>query len=294
MFNQELLDHLGQGVTTLARVWSVTRTDGQHYGFTDHDSDLAFDGQQFRASTGLSAKALQQSTGLSVDNTEAVGALSDAGITEEDLAAGRFDRAEVRSWLVNWADVTQRVEQFRGSFGEVTRVAGSFRVELRGLSEGLNQPQGRAYQRGCSAVLGDAACGVDLTAAGLRLTAEVAGVDALDHLVLTGAIEPPEGWFERGQIKVLSGRAAGLVGMIKSDDPIAAGRIVALWHDFAVPLALGDLVELTAGCDRAAQTCRTKFDNFVNFRGFPHIPGEDWLTSYPTSASQTDGGSLFR
>lgn len=294
MGKQELLDHLGEGVCTLARAWLVIRQDGQRHGFTDHDSDLAFDGQIFRASTGLSAKALQQSTGLSVDNTEAIGALSDAGITEDDLAAGRYDQAEVISWLVNWTDPAQRTELFRGSFGEVTRAAGSFRVELRGLAERLNQPQGRAYQRGCSAVLGDAACGVDLDAPAYRIVAVVAGEDALGNLILTCAAEPPEGWFARGRLAVMSGRAQGLVGMIKSDSPATGGRLVGLWHGLAAPLAIGDAVELVSGCDRTAETCRNKFSNFMNFRGFPHIPGEDWLTSYPNSATQSDGGSLFR
>ena len=98
---QNLLTHLGQGTTTVCRAWKVQRRDGVTYGFTDHDRDLAFDGVAFRASTGMTARVLQQTTGLSVDNSEAIGALSDAAIDEADLAAGRFDGAEVRSWLVN-------------------------------------------------------------------------------------------------------------------------------------------------------------------------------------------------
>jgi hypothetical protein len=39
-------------------------------------------------------------------------------------------------------------------------------------------------------------------------------------------------------------------------------------------------------------TCQAKFDNLLNFRGFPHIPGDDWLASYPVSSNQNTGGSL--
>jgi uncharacterized phage protein (TIGR02218 family) len=46
-----------------------------------------------------------------------------------------------------------------------------------------------------------------------------------------------------------------------------------------------------AGCNRSASACRNKFSNFLNFRGFPHVPGEDWLTSYPSRALRRDGGS---
>ena len=85
MSAQELLDHLGSGLTTVCRCWMVRRRDGTVYGFTDHDRDVAFDGITFRADTGMSAAALMQGTGLSVDNTEALGALSDTAIREANL-----------------------------------------------------------------------------------------------------------------------------------------------------------------------------------------------------------------
>ena len=96
-----LYQHLSTGCTTVCRCWAVARTDGVVLGFTDHDLDLWFEGVLFRASSGLSARALAQSTGLAVDNSEAVGALSDASVSETDLRAGRFDNAGARLWLAN-------------------------------------------------------------------------------------------------------------------------------------------------------------------------------------------------
>ena len=84
-FNEGLKNHLLTGVTTTCRCWAVTRTDGIVLGFTDHDCGLAFGGVKFRADTRLSALALQQSTGLSVDNSSAQGALSDAALREAGL-----------------------------------------------------------------------------------------------------------------------------------------------------------------------------------------------------------------
>ena len=291
---QDLLDHLGQGATTVCRAWMVQRRDGVTYGFTDHDRDFAFDGVTFKASSGMTARVLLQTTGLSVDNSEAIGALSDAAIDAADLAAGRFDGAEVRSWLVNWADPAQRIEQFRGNFGEITRSAGAFRAELRGLTDRLNQPQGRVYQRSCSATLGDARCGFDLGTPGFRATGVISGFDPMGRMIFAGLAGFDDRWFERGRLLVQTGTAAGLVGMIKSDRLNSTGRLVDLWHAPGAALAVGDTVQLQAGCDRMAQTCRGKFANFLNFQGFPHIPGEDWLSSYPVSTRPNDGGSLGR
>jgi uncharacterized phage protein (TIGR02218 family) len=36
---------------------------------------------------------------------------------------------------------------------------------------------------------------------------------------------------------------------------------------------VGDGFTVTAGCDKSVKTCKAKFDNEVNFRGFPHVPG---------------------
>lgn len=170
-----LLDHLATGLTTVCRCWAILRRDGRVLGFTDHDLGLAFDGITFQANAGMTASALVQGTGLAVDNTEALGALSAAAITEADIAAGRYDGAEVRAWLVNWRDPGQRIEQFRGTIGEVRRGAGAFQADLRGLTEALNQPQGRVYQRQCGAVLGDAACRFDLEASGYAKTRAAKG-----------------------------------------------------------------------------------------------------------------------
>ena len=287
-----LLAHLAGGATTVARCWAVTRRDGVTLGFTDHDLPLSFEGIAFAADAGLSARALQQGTGLAVDNSEAVGVLSHASIREEDIRAGRFDGAEVRCWLVNWREVEERTLLFRGVVGEIRTGAGAFTAELRGLTEALNSAQGRLYQKPGGAVLGDAACKVDLTRPEFRAERAVLGVG--DNRILDlGAMDPyAPGWFTRGALRVLSGAAEGLVAVVKEDRGTGAARRIELWSDLRAALAEGDVVEVVAGCDRRAETCRVKFQNFINFRGFPHIPGEDWIISYPTRGGRNDGGAL--
>lgn len=289
-----LYAHLEAGTTTVCRAWEIVRKDGVWFGFTDHDTDLTFDGQVYKANSGLTARALQQTTGLSVDNTEAIGALSDLGVTEADILAGRFDGAALTGYEVNWVNPDDRVVTFRGTIGEITRVAGAFQAELRGLTEGLNQPQGRAFQRSCPAVLGDAKCGFDLSRTGFSIDVAIEAISENRVLGFAELAEFDDRWFEKGRLVVLSGTAKGVVGIIKNDRIGAAARKVELWQAIGPALAKGDLVRLEAGCDKRAETCRFKFDNFLNFRGFPDIPGEDWLTSYPVSSQANTGGSLVR
>lgn len=293
MTRDALLEHAAEGASGICRVWTITRTDGRVLGFTDHDRDLMLEDVPCRAGSGMSAVALQQSSGLSVDNTEAVGLLSDGAVTEADLTAGRYDGAEVRIWSVCWADPAVRRELFRGTLGEVTRRGLEFRVELRGQAEALNQTMGHAYTRQCSAVLGDGRCGFDLTQPGYvtELAAETVEEGRVFLFRWTNAFD--DRWFEDGRLEVLTGAAAGLSGMVRTDRQQAAVRRVELWQAIRAPLAAGDVVRLTAGCDKRAATCRLKFGNLLNFRGFPFLPGEDWLTAYPrggaTGASPSGG-----
>ncbi len=118
----ELQARLDGRATRLCRCWRVLRKDGMALGFTDHDRDLSFEATLFRASSGMDTTTLQLATGLSVDNAQATGALSDASVREEDIRAGRFDDAEIWHWLVDWERPDLRVLLFRGRFGEIPPV----------------------------------------------------------------------------------------------------------------------------------------------------------------------------
>jgi uncharacterized phage protein (TIGR02218 family) len=51
---------------------------------------------------------------------------------------------------------------------------------------------------------------------------------------------------------------------------------------------------VTAGCDKRFETCRTKFANAVNFRGFPHLPGNDFVVAYAVPGEPGHDGSPLR
>lgn len=287
----ELHDHLAGGLTTVARCWALTRADGTRYGFTDHDRDLSFDGLVFRAGSGLSALALQQGTGLSVDNSEAMGALSDAALSEAEIDAGRFDGADLVAWLVNWSDVAQRRVTFRGTLGEIRRGDGAFHAELRGLTEALNVPLGRVYQAPCSAVLGDAACRFDLARPGFVFEGPVLAAFDGRRVQLGPLAEFAPGWFARGRLEMLDGAGKGLGAAVKRDRVDGGQRVIELWEPLRAALAPGDLCRVTAGCDKRMESCRLKFGNLLNFQGFPDIPEDDWMLVHASRAAGADGGS---
>ena len=59
------------------------------------------------------------------------------------------------------------------------------------------------------------------------------------------------------------------------------------------PSSPGDAFTVTAGCDKHLATCKAKFANAVNFRGFPHIPGNDYVIAFASPGDPAnDGGKL--
>ncbi len=286
-----LASHLATGATHVCQCWVLARRDGRTFGFTDHDLPLTFGGVTFLANSGMSAKALSASTGLSVDNTEAVGLLQSDVISETDIAAGRFDGAEIAHWQVQWDNVAARKILFKGAIGDITRQAGQFVVELRGLSDLLNQVTGRTYLRRCSAVLGDDACGVNTDTPAFTVDLTVDQVTEQRILRLASS-DHADRWFADGQCRVVTGAAQGLEATIKQDRITGNGRTVVLTQALRGDLRAGDRVRLVAGCDRRAETCRIKFANLLNFRGFPDLPGDDWLMAVPQDDSA--GGSESR
>lgn len=270
-----LADHLATGATTLCHCWRVTLTSGERMGFTDHDRVLTFDGTTFDAESGFTATEMESSLGLSIDNLEASGALSSARISETRIAAGDFDDAQVEIWRVNWQDVSQRVLLKRGYIGEIARGQYYFSAELRGLSHVLNQQKGRLFQHSCDAVLGDSRCGINLSSAAYSAIAQVVGVDNMRVLRVTGLGTFARGFFAAGTAEFTSGVNLGRKWQIKFSRIRTSYQEIELWQPLAQPAAVGDYVRVKAGCNKQFDTCKSKFNNVVNFRGFPHIPGND-------------------
>jgi uncharacterized phage protein (TIGR02218 family) len=292
-FPPGLKDHLDTGATTLAWCWKVERRDGTVLGFTDHDLDLSFDGVSFAAATGFTASEVVSSLGLAVDNLEVEGALAAAAITETDLAAGLYDGATVELWRVNWTDAAQRVLMRKGALGEVSRGELAFTAELRGLAHALQQATGRTYQRLCDADLGDHRCGINVDAPGFKGTGSVDAASDDRILAVSGLSGFADSWFRFGKLAWTSGANAGRIAEVKGH---AKGSTVTLtlWQRAPSPVEPGDGFTVTAGCDKTLTTCRARFDNIANFRGFPHMPGNDRAFAYVVGESgENDGGSFF-
>lgn len=264
--------HLQGDELTLAKCCRVELTNGTVLGFTEHDADIAYGGLTYVAASGYSASTIQTSAALSVDNLELQGILYAPSITEEDLRAGLWDYAEIRVFMVNWADLTMgELKLRRGWLGEVTVQYGRFVAEVMGMAQPLQQTILRLYSKTCDADLGDARCQVNL--ATYTVTGNV--TTATSRRAFTDTSRPEaNGHFNFGKLTWTSGLNDGLsmeVGDFTADE-------FTLKEAMPYDVAVGDTYSVYPGCaKRLTEDCKTTFNNVINFQGAPHTPGMDDL-----------------
>lgn len=305
--------HLSQGQMTLAHIWKIKRQDGTILGFTTHDLDIAYDNGDgdgsvaYLGDTGFVNTAVAGNSDLSVDNMEVTAFLESESLTESDLRAGLYDESVIKVMLVNWADLTMGHLLLRqGTLGIVKLKNGKFTAELRGLAYKLTTVLGRTYGPLCRATFGSGANGIDVgdDSRNLNVAQYLCHIDvtlyrqtgsvasASDNrtivpsagLVMRGSATPtaaaPAKWFNDGIITFTSGQLNGQSAEIKGWDGTTLTFYLPLQF---VPLA-GATFTIEPGCNKTTSDCQGKYNNIVNFRGEPFIPGMDQILNYPNAS----------
>ena len=270
-----LKTHISGELTSLVTCWVLTRRDGVRLAFTTHDKELDFENLTYRPVNSFLPSAVSSTNSLNVDNLEVNALLSSDGISEKDIRTGLFDYAVISIFLVNWQDLSQGKLHIRsGWLGEFALKDEHFTVEIRGLTQKLQQTIGDVFSPECRADLGGADCHVNLAL--FTLTGTVTAVTGLDRFTDSARTEA-DGWYEYGMICWLSGANAGLKAEVKT---FSGGQFV-MYDTPLAPVMIGDIYLAVAGCDKGSSTCKVKFQNFENFRGETAIPGTDALFNYP-------------
>jgi uncharacterized phage protein (TIGR02218 family) len=263
-------------VSRVCLLWRIRRRDGAEQRFASLDVDVTWGGQSWTAAAPFDATAAEASRSLAAGQMEVAGLLSSAEITAEDLLNGLYDDAEVTVLRVDWAAPSRGAEVvLAGRIGRVSAGQTRFEAELLLPSALLDRPVLDLYTPECRVDLFSAPCGI--AEAVWTRTATITAVLS-DTAFVAATFTEPAGWADYGRVTVTSGANAGARREVRSH---GADGLIALWEPFAAPLAIGDTVSITAGCDKRLATCRDRFANVASFRGFPHVPGTDAAFRYP-------------
>ena len=259
-------------LSTLAFCWRIARGDGVTIGLTSHDRDLRWGGVTYQAAPGMVPSAIERSAGMEADSVQLTGAVTTDLLTGDDLAARRWDGARLTLWAVDWTSpANDPVQLSRGQLGAVEMSQGQFSVELDGPSRVFDAAVTETVTPHCRANLGDEKCRVDL--AGRVVIAQVIALSG-SEVTVGRALAP--GDFAYGSLLWADGPKAGLRVAILANEALSLTLAEGPDIEMSGPIQ----VELSQGCDRRFATCRDRFGNAVNFRGEPHLPGNDLLLRY--------------
>jgi uncharacterized phage protein (TIGR02218 family) len=169
------------------------------------------------------------------------------------------------------------VKEFVGWIGQIKASRTKIEIEINSIfhQANLRMPK-RPYAPPCSHALFDAGCGVNQA----QYTVPNQTVNAVDvtypqQIVRFGlTVGVPAGYFQLGTILFRTGLNTGLMRTVKIDASNGGAGVVVLESTLPNTPQIGDVLALTAGCDKLLSTCVSKFNNFYNFNGFPFIPGE--------------------
>lgn len=279
---------LAEASSRLAICWRVTRRDGVVIRGTEHDDDIEIAAGSpdnpragtYWAQANITGSEIRNTLDLAPDNLEVRGALSQSvaftDLSAADIEAGLLDDAAVELFLVDWSqpDAGQVVLRV-GHLGNITRTAeGEYTAELRGLAQRLAQNIVRTYSAQCDADLGDSRCGVNLSAYTVACTVE--SVTSRRRFVVSigsgspgiGSPTPTAGFFSGGLVTFTSGANAGYSMELKQDAAGGTFGDFELFMPMAADVQVGDLLEVRPGCDKRLATCRDRFGNLANFRGY--------------------------
>ena len=252
---------------------------GLGIGATSHTSDIVLQGHPgiiFKQRQGLIPSAVDVEAGLTSAGLEVDAVFDDVLISEESIASGYWNSAYFEIFVVNYTalDMGEYV-MFAGFLGDIQTAGKRFRAEGRPLTSKSLQQTGILTNQNCRVRrLGDHECKVNLNApaAGdggiITVTGTVTASGGSAEFTDSSRTESSR-YFEHGILEFTSGVLDGFQAEIKS----FTGGVFELQEPMTRAIPVGTTYKAIRGCNRTFRMCRDVYDNILNYRGFPSVPG---------------------
>lgn len=258
-----------------ARLLRLDIRDGSSIGLADHDEDVTFAGVGgsllYKRSPGFIMSDVPLSASLDADSYDVAVPIG-ADFPLAGILGGRFNRARARLFQVNLLNLAHgSIAIHAGNVAEARPESGKAVFQVRADSDKLGQTIGELITPYCSGR--HATCCVQI--ADELVTTLDAVVDDF-HITVDAVIDPDD--YLHGRLWFTGG---ALAGMLPVEIVGGTGSTLELFTPLPATPSPGDALALKEGCDRTRAMCRDRFDNAINFRGFPEVPGTDQVLRYP-------------
>ncbi|WP_158812531.1 DUF2163 domain-containing protein [Methylocapsa sp. S129] len=258
-----------------ADCFTFTLPSGLALTYTNVDQPIAYNGAVF-AANGPLVQGLKYrcAAGLDVDKQQIVIAARPTDLVAgamflNALRDGAFDGCVIQRDRVFMTALGQPpiggVTLFHGRIStvdQVGRTSAKITVASDLIILDMDMPK-NLYAATCLHTLYDSGCGI---IRGTYATSGTVGASSTASLInFSGALMA----HQQGAILFTSGANANVRATVKL---AVAGVSLTLIYPLPSPPTTGDAFTVYQGCDHTPATCKARFNNLANFRGFPYVP----------------------
>lgn len=268
----------------ICNVIKVTTADSTVYAYTDGNLDLTIDSVVYKAEA-LSTKVKTFSTANAEVSNEVIESTWFADIQEADILEGKLDFATVEAGIASWKNPSEGILVFfSGKISDVKWTDDGWRVDIQNYLNQLKKLIGTIATPHCWHQLYDSlapgkpgACQVNSASYTFTGTVDVVLTDRWKFKISGDAATQADKYFTNGVLTFTSGANNGVSKEVKIHEVNAdpnIGKSIEFFLPTFFTIEVGDTFSVKAGCDKSLDTCKNKFNNVVNFGGFPHIQPE--------------------
>jgi len=260
-----------------ATLVKFTTKTGAVHGYTDFDAPIAMDGVTYTPAPGLSRTRLTATSNDTVSNQELSSGWVDA--PEDQLLAGAFDNALVEISFCSWRKPEYGAYIInRGNIGVIQWSSDGFRADIQSHMRQLQRNivfnstascRHQLFSAYATGLIG--AC--TLNKSSYTFNGSVAAIIEEKLKFSVSGLSQVAQYFQNGILTWTTGSNAGLKHEVKGHTTAGTTDIELFLPTFT-KVNPGDQFSVTAGCDKTFATCKSKFNNAINFGGFPHIQSE--------------------
>jgi uncharacterized phage protein (TIGR02218 family) len=277
--------HLATRAHSLCDMLLIQLRDGDMFGITDHDRDIEYNLDSlglvtYDSGKGILPSDVALSCGLDANNCEISGPITeDYPFTRTGIVGGRFDRAKVWYFRLNWqSPSTGLVRIMAGNVAEARAEGGKFVLSIRDAFDRYNQTLLRLMTPYCEA--DHETCCVNIAPeTATTVTAVASAYEFTVAATLTDNHVPGRFWFTSGN----------LVGCPPMEIHDRSGNTIIGFAGLVEAPQVGDAMIVKEGCNRTREQCRDRFDNILEFRGYPEVGGSDQALRFPVPGT---GGNV--
>lgn len=257
---------------TIARLLKITCKNGHVDAISDTDLPITIAGVTYTPAAGFQSLKVNVTADAQVSNQQLGAAVIE--VPEADILAGIYDGAIVEAAWASWKNPSAgKLVFFEGTIGDITWTDAGFLADIVSYMKAMELNVGHITTASCRHQL-FSTTGTGKIGACLLDPASYTFTGSLNAVIIPkwqfsiSGISKPDGYFDNGVLTFTSGNNAGLSCIVKEH---TAANGFKLFLPTAFTFAPGDTFSIQAGCDKTLATCASKFNNVLNFGGFPHI-----------------------